>query len=74
VFVESSSGEIDLLMWSALLTGLVLIWTKAFTDLVSGDGGGTHWALFFPVVGTIAGHQTIVPPELGVKTLSVADV
>jgi hypothetical protein len=66
-----------------VLSGLVLIRAKAFIDVVSGDGGGAHWvslfpaggwAPLFPAGGTIAGHQTIVALELGVKTLSVRDV
>jgi hypothetical protein len=57
-----------------VLTGLVLIRAKAFTDVVSGDGGSAHWAALFPAGDTIAGHQIIVAPELGVKTLSVEDV
>jgi hypothetical protein len=39
-----------------VLSGLVLIEAKAFTDVVSGDGGGTHWASLFPAGGTIARH------------------
>jgi hypothetical protein len=57
-----------------VLTSLVHIRVKTFINVVSGDGGGTHWVLFFPAGGTIARHQTIVAPKLEVKTLSVRDV
>jgi hypothetical protein len=57
-----------------VLIGLVLIQAKAFTDVVSGNGGGARWASLFPAGGTIAGHQATLAPELGVKTLSVWDM
>jgi hypothetical protein len=39
-----------------VLTSLVHIQAKAFTNVVSCDGGGAHWASFFLAKGAIVGH------------------